>query len=291
MSADEPENGLEVTVDDALPGAVGPPSIADLPDGYIYGVTRYADVILEQAFPARLANLIHSLDLFRISLDELRAGGGGKTTMAGRFDQSLKDQTEGGVEVWGKRNITVVKHLGFDDHIEEVARVRGHEIDMFGLGPDGQFPGVAVEMEWSNKDPFYDRDLVNYSALHREGAIAVGAIVTRGPQLQRLIGPVIRSNRGQFKYGQSSTHWNKLTPRVNLGGGGECPLLLIGIQPERIDGIELVEEVYNELVATAAELKDWRGNFKTYREAQADAGARKAAALARLPPIGGGDDD
>ena len=27
-------------------------------------------------------------------------------------------------------------------------------------------------------------------------------------------------------------------PRVDLGGGGECPMLLVGIEPERITGIE-----------------------------------------------------
>ena len=130
---------------------------------------------------------------------------------------------------WGKRNITIAKRLGFDDDVREIARVRGHEIDMFGMGEVDQFPGVAVEMEWNNKDPFYDQDLNNFAALHREGAIAVGVIVTRGPRLQELIGPVIRSKQGGFKYGQSTTHWNKLIPRVNLGGGGECPLLLVGI--------------------------------------------------------------
>ena len=45
---------------------------------------------------------------------------------------------------------------------------------------------------------------------------------------------MIRSKQGGFKYGQSTTHWNKLLPRVNLGGGGECPLLLVGIEPERV---------------------------------------------------------
>lgn len=290
MPADEPIDELEVTVDQALPGAVGEPTITGLPDGYIYGITRYADVILEKAFPGRLADIIRSLDSFSVSLDELRAGGGGRTVFVGRFDQSLRDQTDGGVHVWGKRNITVAKYLGFDDDVHEVARVRGHEIDMFGLagvGPDDHFPGVAVEMEWSNKDPFFDRDLSTYAALHREGAISVGVIVTRGPQLQELISPVIRSAQGGFKYGQSTTHWNKLIPKVNLGGGGECPLLLAGIQPARILGIEVVIEVRDELAAAEAEKRGWRGRFDTYREAQTAVAARKASALNRLPPIGG----
>jgi hypothetical protein len=40
-----------------------------------------------------------------------------------------------------------------------------------------------------------------------------------------------------MKYGASTTWWDKLVPRVNLGGGGECPLLLVGIEPERVAGL------------------------------------------------------
>lgn len=264
-----------------LPGAVRPPTAGGLPEGYVYGVTRYADIILAGAFPARLGQIVASLSGFRISLDELRAGGGGRTEFVRRFDDSLRAQDAG----WGKRNITIVKRLGFDDDVREIARVRGHEIDMFGMGEVDQFPGVAVEMEWNNKDPFYDRDLNNFAALHREGAIAVGVIVTRGPRLQELIGPVIRSKQGGFKYGQSTTHWNKLVPRVNLGGGGECPLLLVGIEPERVEGIALVAEVRDELAAADATRHDWRSHFRSYAAAQAETGARKMAALDRLPPV------
>lgn len=155
-----------------------------------------------------------------------------------------------------------------------------------GRAPTTIFPGVAYETEWNNKDPFFDRDLNNFAALHREGAIAVGIIVTRGPRLQDLITPVIRSKDGGFKYGQSTTHWAKLLPKVNLGGGGECPLFLVGIEPERVDGIDVVAEVREELAAAAAELTGWRGDFDSYRKAQAHAAARRAAALDRLPPVG-----
>ncbi len=84
-------------------------------------------------------------------------------------------------------------------------------------------------MEWNNKDPFFDRDLTNFYTLHRTGALAVGVIVTRGPGLQQLL-----LGRRLTKFGSSTTHWNKLMPRVDLGGGGECPLLLVGIEPERL---------------------------------------------------------
>ena len=220
-------------------GPAQPPTIGGLPDGYIYRVTRYADVILEQAFPERFGDLRSALEEFEPTLDELIIGGGSQTVFVQRFDWSLHRMRNG--KVWGGRNITIEKRIGFDGATERVSKVRGHEIDMFGVGsPTHPFPGVAVEMEWNNKDPFFDRDLINFQALHHEGAIAVGVIVTRGPDLQVLISEVIRnkSGLGPSKFGASTTHWGKLIPRVNLGGGGECPLLLVGIQPERIQGIE-----------------------------------------------------
>jgi hypothetical protein len=51
---------------------------------------------------------------------------------------------------------------------------------------------VALEIEWNNKDPFFDRDLENFKRLHAEGAISVGAIVTRGESLQDEMRSLVR---------------------------------------------------------------------------------------------------
>jgi hypothetical protein len=140
-------------------------------------------------------------------------------------------------------------------------------------------------MEWNNKDPFYDRDLINFQALHHEGAIAVGVIVTRGPALQSLIGPTIRSKDGGFKYGQSTTHWDKLIPKVNLGGGGECPLLLVGIEPERIEGIDLAREVKERLEQAAAFKDSWRKSHHRWAEAKPIYDRMWRDAVDLMPPV------
>lgn len=203
-----------------LPPTFGGVTVGDLPAGYLYRATRYADLILRDAFPSLYDDLTAVLDAFVVPVGEMEAGGGGRTPFVARFDASF--QARG----WGKRNIDIKTTIDG----QTVANVRSHEIDMFAGGPPGRpYPGVAVEMEWNNKDPFFDRDLTNFYTLHRTGALAVGVIVTRGPELQR------RLRIHLPKYGSSSTHWNKLMPRVDLGGGGECPLLLVGIEPERLD--------------------------------------------------------
>ena len=223
---------------------VKPPIVQQLPEGYTYGVTRFADIILQRAFADRFQDLCTALNSFRPTLAELRAGGGGRTPFVRRFDQSLRQMRHHGQSVWRKQKITIHKWIEFDEDIRPASKVRSHEIDMFGVGSLAKpLPGVAVEMEWNNKDPFFDRDLNNFQALHREEAIAVGVIVTRGPTLQKLISRVIRSKDGKTsKYGTSTTHWDKLIPRVDLGGGGGCPLLLIGIEPERIEGLGSTRE-------------------------------------------------
>lgn len=139
---------------------------------------------------------------------------------------------------------------------------------MFAAGTTGPYPGIAVEREWNNKDPFYDRDLLNYQALHREGALAVGVIVTRGPDLQRLIKRTVVNFKGEEKYGESSTHWHKLVPGVNLGGGGECPLLLEGIEPARIEGVDELLRAQEKFNAADDFKLRWRDHYDSWRDAK-----------------------
>jgi hypothetical protein len=51
---------------------------------------------------------------------------------------------------------------------------------------------VALEIEWNNKDPFFDRDLENFKRLHAEGAISVGIVVTRGTSMQDDMRALVR---------------------------------------------------------------------------------------------------
>jgi len=210
----------------------------ELPTGYAYRVTRYADVILRDAFPEHWRDLIEALRDFWIDFDaEIAVGGGSRTSIAARFDGALNARG------WDKQNMEIDTRI----NTQAVAHVRGHEIDMYKLGPGGRFPGIACEMEWNNKDPFFDRDLSNFYALHRAGAVAVGVIVTRGPRLQTELKAWeagVRARRKaegkkkpSYKYITSTTNWPKLMARVDIGGGGECPLFLVGIEPDRVHGL------------------------------------------------------
>jgi hypothetical protein len=169
------------------------------------------------------------------------AGGGGRTHIAVAWDDALK------AHGWGKKNVSVKRVV--DD--EFISSARSHEIDMFAPNSSvgTPYPGIACEMEWSNKDPFFDRDLSAMAVFHAEGIIDLGIIVTRGPALHEIIRRTIpgkfnpKRGRYELKYGETTTHWKKLIPRVERGGGSGCPLLLIGIEPARFDKEQKLVEV------------------------------------------------
>jgi hypothetical protein len=85
---------------------------------------------------------------------------------------------------------------------------------------------IALEIEWNNKDPFFDRDLNNFRLLFDLRVISVGVIITRCDELQGVFKSL---NRGP-SYGASTTHMSKLLPRIEGGGGGGCPILVAGIR-------------------------------------------------------------
>jgi hypothetical protein len=87
--------------------------------------------------------------------------------------------------------------------------------------------GVAVEMEWNNKDPFFDRDLNNFRLLFDLRAIQVGIIVTRAWELQEIFKSIGKGS----SYGKATTHHERLWPKIEGGGGGGCPVLTFAIKP------------------------------------------------------------
>ena len=99
-----------------------------------------------------------------------------------------------------------------------------HEVDCFKNR-------VALEIEWNNKDPFFDRDLNNFRLLFDLRVISVGVIVTRADGLQKIFAKL---GRGE-SYGASTTHMSKLLPRIKGGGGAGCPLLVFGIRESAYD--------------------------------------------------------
>lgn len=184
---------------------------------YLVDERRHACAILATDFQSEWADLIECLERFKLVRSEIVAGGGGKSKIAARFDEHLVQRG------WREKATEIVTTVDgqkrhFDTHKVDLCKGR-----------------VAVEVEWNNKDPFFSRDLNAFRLLHELGVISAGVIITRSDELQGLFDSLGNDTTGKRvgrKYGAATTHWGKLLPRVNSGGGGACPLLLFGILPQ-----------------------------------------------------------
>ena len=178
-------------------------------DNYEVHEWRHASAIMRADFPQELAEVEEVLRNFRLYRSQILTPGGSKSDIAGWIDGELTKR--GWVE---KKFNTQIK---VDEATYDTPT---HKVDCFKNR-------VALEIEWNNKDPFFDRDLNNFRLLFELRAISVGVIVTRCLELQGIFNELGKGS----SYGMSTTHMAKLLPRIEGGGGGGCPILVIGISP------------------------------------------------------------
>jgi hypothetical protein len=192
---------------DALPESIQafyPPGIRSL---YEIHDWRNATVVFRGVHPQEWEDLMSVLGAFRLQRSHIITGGGNKSSISRTLDGHLYRLG------WSEKH--------FDTKItvdETVYETPTHAVDCFKNR-------VALEVEWNNKDPFYDRDLNNFRLLFELRAIDLGIIITRTDDLQGIFN---RLGRGS-SYGMSTTHMSKLLPKIDGGGAGGCPVLVFGI--------------------------------------------------------------
>ena len=186
-------------------------SIKLLPDfikeNYEVHEWKHACAILAQDFPDEWNDIISVLTEFRLYKSWIKNPGGSKSKISGFIDQYLYSRQ------WAEKEFKT--QVVVDGHTTDTPT---HKIDCFKNR-------VALEIEWNNKDPFYDRDLNNFRLLFDLRAVSVGVIVTRCDSLQNIFSNIDRGS----SYGAATTHMSKLLPRIEGGGGAGCPLLVFGI--------------------------------------------------------------
>jgi hypothetical protein len=138
--------------------------------GFEVEMTSHALAILEVDFAALVGEIETALLALRLPITEIIGGGGGEAKMTQRLRKEL---AEAG---WPKHNFVITKTV---DGVPKEST--SHEIDHVRRIDAGV---VAFEIEWNNKDPFFDRDLENFKRLHAEAAISLGGIITRGSEMQ-----------------------------------------------------------------------------------------------------------
>jgi len=138
----------------------------------------HAAAILEKDFPDALAEISRALVSVEVPITEIVGSGGGETKGTQRMRKSL---TQIG---WQKKNYEIQKIINGKQR-----ESTSHEVDHVKTFAAGE---IALEIEWNNKDPFFDRDLENFKRMHNEGAISVGVIVTRWTSLHDKVGEFVQ---------------------------------------------------------------------------------------------------
>ena len=170
---------------------------------------RNAAGVLSTACPEEWADMIEVLRAFRLLRSEVLTAGGGLSPISQQVNGAFDKRG------WKEKKFTTLIKVDDAEYASPT-----HAVDCF----KGR---VALELEWNNKDPFFDRDLNNFRLLFELRAIDVGVILTRASELQGIF-----DGLGKGKsYGNSTTHHAKLWPRLEGGGGGGCPVLTFAIKP------------------------------------------------------------
>ena len=139
--------------------------------GFDIMLRHHAGAIIAGDLHEAIEVLEQSLLGLSIQASELVGSGGGESKITQRLKNALcKDHG------WCKHIFSIQKIVD-GDTVESTS----HEIDHVWKSDKGT---IALEIEWNNKDPFYDRDLENFKRLHQDGAISLGVIITRGSSLQ-----------------------------------------------------------------------------------------------------------
>ena len=122
---------------------------------------RHACSILKTDYPEQWDDIISVLRSFEFTESNIRAPGGGESVLSKFLNGAFRDR--GWIEKKFETKIVI-------DQTELASPT--HKVDCVKKG-------VALEVEWSNKDPFFDRDLNNFRLLFDLRAISVGIIITK----------------------------------------------------------------------------------------------------------------
>jgi hypothetical protein len=146
--------------------------------GFQLNTTSHAKAILTVDFPEVEAEIEEILLASQVPIEEIIGSGGGETKGTQRLRKSLREKG------WRKHNFKVQRVID-----GKPLESKSHEVDHIR---DFSCGTVGLEIEWNNKDPFFDRDLENFKRLHADGALSIGIIITRGSDLQDKMKSFVR---------------------------------------------------------------------------------------------------
>jgi hypothetical protein len=174
---------------------------------------HHAAAILHNDLRPEWDDLISMLGQFTLRRSDILTPGGGKSPISRGINGFFYDR------MWKEHDFKIQVKAD-----EAVTLAPTHHVDYFRNR-------VAIETEWNNKDPFFDRDLTTFRLLFELNVLSVGAIITRASELQDIFDEL---GRGR-SFGNSTTHMGKLIPKLSNRASGGCPVLAFGIKKTAYD--------------------------------------------------------
>lgn len=175
--------------------------------------THHAAAILHTDFSEEWNDLMDMLSDFRLRHSHIMTPGGRKSPISQSINGFFYSKG------WVEHDFRI--EVKADGH---TTLAPTHHVDYFRNR-------VAIETEWNNKDPFFDRDLTTFRLLFDLNVLSVGVIITRASSLQDIFNKLGRGD----SFGQSTTHMGKLIPKLSNRVSGGCPVLAFGITPKAYD--------------------------------------------------------
>ncbi len=130
--------------------------------------THHASAILQADFSAEWDDLMSMLAQFSLKKSHILTPGGGKSPISKSIDAFFYGRG------WREHDFQIEVKA---DEVTTLAPT--HHVDYYRNR-------VAIETEWNNKDPFYDRDLTSFRLLFDLNVVSVGVIITRSSALQEI---------------------------------------------------------------------------------------------------------
>jgi hypothetical protein len=168
---------------------------------------HHACAILKSDFPSEWQDLMDALAQIKLPKSHITAAGGRKSPISVGINGFFSSRG------WQEKNFQIEVRVDGN-----VTLAPTHHVDYFKNR-------IAIETEWNNKDPFYDRDLTTFRLLFELNVLSAGVIITRADELQVIFDKLGKGS----SYGASTTHMSKLIPRLDNRASGGCPVLAFGM--------------------------------------------------------------
>lgn len=177
-------------------------------DRYEVAERHHACAIFATDFPREWGDLLAALHQITLPRSHIEKPGGRKSPISEGINGFFAGRG------WNERSFDVRVVVDGQETLSPT-----HHVDYFKNR-------VAIETEWNNKDPFYDRDLTTFRLLFEINVLSIGVIITRATELQDIFDDLGKG----ASYGASTTHMGKLVPKLNNRSAGGCPVLAFGMR-------------------------------------------------------------